>query len=105
MAIYVALYVQDDVTEQIYNAGIININFPHWTEAGSLHVIWHPNLPHPTGRRPTYEGIDDNLPCLIILELDEAMEVLNRGLLPFWADIWMDDGVFIIWALNTPPAF
>ena len=40
-----------------------------------------------------------------LMLLDEAMEVLNRGLLPFWADIWMDDGVFIIWALNTPPAF
>ena len=25
-------------------------------------------------------------------KLDEAMEVLNRGLLPFWAAIWMDDG-------------
>ena len=25
-------------------------------------------------------------------KLDETMEVLNRGLLPFWAAIWMDDG-------------
>ena len=25
-------------------------------------------------------------------KLDEAMEVLNRGLLLFWAAIWMDDG-------------
>ena len=105
MAIYVVFYVEDDVTEQMWNAGIINTTYPHWTEAASLHVIWHPNLPHPTGRSPTYKGIDDNLPCLIILELDEAMEVLNSGLLRFWSDIWMDDGVFIIWALNTPPAF
>ena len=83
MPIYVVFYVEDDVTEQIWNAGIINSNYPHWNDVTGLHVIWHPELPYPTGRRPIYEAIDDILPCLIILELDEAMEVLNRGLLPF----------------------
>ena len=105
MAIYVVFYVEDDVTEQMWKAGFINSTYPHWNDVAGLHVIWHPELPYPTGMRPVDEGIDNILPYLIILELDEAMEVLNRGLLPFWADIWMDDGVFIIWALTTPPAF
>ena len=105
MAIYVVLYVEDEVTEQMWNAGIINSTYPYWNDAGRLHVIWHPNLPYPTVRHPIYEEIHDNMPCLIILELDEALEVLYWGLLPFWADIWMDDGVFIIWALTTLPAF
>ena len=93
--------VSNEVVDAMFRHDLIPFDCRVWMSGGTLLVLWPRALPMPEGPH-RFDGIDNPLAAIVLLDLAAAAEVFLLGILPYTAMIWWDSGVgcVIVWALD-----